>query len=656
MKVNNKGFSLTTNILLIIASVIILIFIFITYRGIVKKIDGISTGTCTTETCSGMDEGSKKSRQEVTFKNNVTNIKEAAINYFTNSRLPSHVGDKVTLTLKEMIDKKLVFDVYDENGVMCDSSKSYVEVTKDTDEYIMKIYLSCKDKQDYILVHLGCYDYCSSTICEREEKYEYEYAKEISCKYSDWSEWSAWQKEKVTPTNLRKVETKKETSTQHGEDVIDATKKVTYSCKDGYTYKNGECYRIVTKTYTTDPTIGITYTCPSDYKLVNGKCEKTVTTEERIAATENVSYTCPSGYTLSGTKCTKSSTTVIDATATTKYSCPSGYTLDGKKCKKTTTDTIDATATTTYSCPSGYTLSGKKCKKSSTSTIDATPTYGTKTTQETYSCKKEVCTTKTVRDCSAGPCRSVPQTSCEYVTTTCTRDVTTQYITGYTCPSGYTLSGTKCSKTSTTTIDATATTKYSCPSGYTLDGKKCKKTTTSTIDATATTTYSCPSGYRLDGKKCYSTSTDTIDATKKITYTCPSGYTLSGKQCVRTVTKKVYTDPTKVETKICKSGYTLKNNKCVKTEQVFEYSDVITTTKYTCPSNYKLDGTKCRKTSDITVTTIYYRYATRTCDGGYTDKVWSYKNDKDLLNKGYKLTGNKRVVSEVEEEEGESLK
>ena len=61
------------------------------------------------------------------------------------------------------------------------------------------------------------------------------------------------------------------------------------------------------------------------------------------------------------------------------------------------------------------------------------------------------------------------------------------------------------------------------------------------------------------------------------------------------------------------SGYTLtKDNKCVMT--------VTTGTKVT-----------------------YYRYATRTCNGGKTDTKWSLDaNDTSLLNAGYKKTGVKK--------------
>ena len=33
------------------------------------------------------------------------------------------------------------------------------------DEYLLKVNLKDSEKEDYILVHLGCYTYCDSYIC-----------------------------------------------------------------------------------------------------------------------------------------------------------------------------------------------------------------------------------------------------------------------------------------------------------------------------------------------------------------------------------------------------------------------------------------------------------------------------------------------------------
>jgi hypothetical protein len=103
------------------------------------------------------------------FNTNIITMKDAAKDYFTLSRLPQNVGDKVKMTLREMETKKLLVDFTDKYGNQCDLDASYVEVTKYDDEYVMKVYLKCSKQEDYILVHMGCYDYCSTTLCEKKD-------------------------------------------------------------------------------------------------------------------------------------------------------------------------------------------------------------------------------------------------------------------------------------------------------------------------------------------------------------------------------------------------------------------------------------------------------------------------------------------------------
>lgn len=104
------------------------------------------------------------------FNANVQEMKEAAIPYFTTERLPKNVGDEVKLTLQEMLDLKLLLPFTDKNGDSCDTANSYVTVTKQENEYLMKVYLKCNDDEDYILVHIGCYSYCTTEngVCEKE--------------------------------------------------------------------------------------------------------------------------------------------------------------------------------------------------------------------------------------------------------------------------------------------------------------------------------------------------------------------------------------------------------------------------------------------------------------------------------------------------------
>ena len=489
------------------------------------------------------------------YNQNITTMKEAAINYFTTDRLPSKVGESVTITLKEMQDKKLVLDLIDSNNKKCDVEKSSVKVEKLDNEYLMTVKLECSDASNYIEVHLGCYDYCkASGVCEKKEtpvikptnptkpvisekKYQYEYEKITDGKWGDFGEWSQWSKDTITKTEYRNVETKEVTEkTGTLVDVIDAKKDV------------------------------------------------------------KTTYTCPSGYTLNGTKCSKKSTDTKKATASTKttYSCSSGYTLNGTKCSKTTTDTKNATANTTYG---DWVSQGKQTFN--------TVQYSTDT-------------------------RRVVLVA-SYIKTDCTSNCTTNkwvYLimnrskkTTYSCPSGYTLNGTKCSKTTTDTKNATANTKttYSCPSGYGLGGTKCYKGSMTTKNATANTktTYSCPSGYTLNGTKCNKTTTNTKNATanKKTTYSCPSGYTLNGTKCTKTTTN------TKNASK----------------------TDTVT---YSCSNkDYTLNGDKCTKTVDTYTKYTYYRYQERKFISGTRDIKWSTsKTDSTLLKQGYVLTGNKKEI------------
>lgn len=168
------------------------------------------------------------------FSENINLMKDAAMSYYTDERLPQNTGDKEKMTLKEMIDKHLVTELVDSNNEICDNDRSYVEVTREENEYLMKINLSCNDKADYINTHMGSYTYCVGDICEKKNRVTTESqdnetnAKEVStdntssstntngfCEYAktvltytSYGAWSSWSKNKVTASNTRNVETK----------------------------------------------------------------------------------------------------------------------------------------------------------------------------------------------------------------------------------------------------------------------------------------------------------------------------------------------------------------------------------------------------------------------------------------------------------------
>lgn len=210
------------------------------------------------------------------FNENMMVMKDAAKDYFTLERLPQKVGDKITLTLGEMLDLKLLLPFVDSNNNKCDENRSYVEVTKMDNEYVMKVFLSCSDNEDYILVHMGCYDYCSTTICENKEevvvndhtrpnvvvpdptpepdnpqpqpqpdkKYRCEYLKVINGYYTDWGPWSDWSIEEVFQNDLTKVETQVKSESSEVQKLI-GHNVVTYKDPDKPIYKE---YQVQTGT------------------------------------------------------------------------------------------------------------------------------------------------------------------------------------------------------------------------------------------------------------------------------------------------------------------------------------------------------------------------------------------------------------------------
>lgn len=549
------------------------------------------------------------------FNQNITTMKEASISYFTTPRLPKKVGDSSKLTLKEMRDKNLLLSLIDKNGNKCDENSSYVMITKMDDEYVLKVFLNCSDQEDYILVHLGCYDYCEGDVCEKEKEeeitYRYQYALTTACTWTGWSNWSDWSTTYVASNTSRKVETKVVS------DKINASFTTKYVCPTGYTLNTSDkkCYKTTASTETVEATKNVTYTCPNnDYKLEGTMCVITTTREETVSAKANVSYTCPSGYTLNGTKCTKNTT--IDATKNTSYTCPNGYTLSGTNCTKTTTATPE-TYVASKTCPSGYTDNGTNCSKEVTSTsVVASKTV-----------TKNVCSTTNTLDCSSGTCKTVPSRTCKAVTSK-------------TCPSGYSLAwGDNCAKSSTKTeyADYVITYATKCPNGGT--GSNCALTTT--IKATENVSYSCKDNtYTLSGTKC--SKQETISATEKVEYSCEEGYTkVNETQCKREVSNTNKEQAKENISYSCKEAYVLNdNNACVKNTTVVDKKDSTIQTLYSCPNTYTLEGNVCTKK------VTYYRFSTRSCNGGSVDYKWSLSNnDQDLIKQGYKLTGHKEIAT-----------
>ena len=105
-------------VLVIILFVFMLVWLFPTKTGVNNKLD-VLTGTI--------------------YSYNIQTMKDAAISYYTTERLPQEINGVSRMTLKEMLDKKLLIEFVDGNGKKCDVNNSYVEVIKLQNEYQMKV-------------------------------------------------------------------------------------------------------------------------------------------------------------------------------------------------------------------------------------------------------------------------------------------------------------------------------------------------------------------------------------------------------------------------------------------------------------------------------------------------------------------------------------
>ncbi|OYQ43400.1 hypothetical protein CHU94_00135 [Rhodoferax sp. TH121] len=288
--------------------------------------------------------------------------------------------------------------------------------------------------------------------------------------------------------------------------------------------------------------------------------------------------TCPPGYTLANGLCNQSTNTAIPAQKV--YSCPAGQVLNGTSCTLTTTNP----ATPNYSCPAGYTVSGSNCVN--VSTTGATAVYG---------CPSGYWYSEGL-PCTSGSGRPV-----------------LEVVIGYSCPSGYLLSSSSCTRT--TTIAATLA-NYFCASGWVLNGSTCSLTTSSDASAvSATPIYACANGATLSGDKCFTTistsSTPVMgcaSGTYSITYdngtgcsnglrdvglsivgySCPTGYSLSGSTCYRTINSSA-----SIASYSCPAGRTLVGTGCVTAGATFA--------GYACDVG-TLNGNNCivAKTSTVT--------------------------------------------------------
>ena len=299
------------------------------------------------------------------FNENIQTMRVAARDYYTVDKLPKNVGESTSMTLKDMINAKMVLPFVDKDNNTCNENNSYVQVTKTGDnEYVLKVQLTCGSQSDYILDTIGCYDLCPNGTCTPENPSEDE------------------NKEPSDPTPSTPVAKVTEYQFRKAVDSVSTS----YTCPDGYTKDGKKCFTVVdidridaTPKYGEDTELvvdaipnveqgGVVYaepiktlvgtstTCPSDdYIQIGSYCY--LYTSKVVQGGEAV---CPAGYTELGSTCYIVTKPVPQSSS--EPTCPNGYdsTSDGR-CRKLVGSAKIVEAS--KDCPSGYDPNGSNCAK-----------------------------------------------------------------------------------------------------------------------------------------------------------------------------------------------------------------------------------------------------------------------------------------------------
>ena len=392
-----------------------------------------------------------------------------------------------------------------------------------------------------------------------------------------------------------------------------STATASYSCGSGSTLTGTTCVT---------PTVNatLTYSCPSGAALSGAVCIP-------AATSATVTYTCPTGSTLTGTNCQAPSYQPAGINATAAYvyygydvvfsgssvtvSINPAYQCHSGGCNSdyypmtlnyvsgtnaTATQTLArnyqgywfATTTISYiaatnsihiqsvdwplsSCPTGFNLQSVQIVLTYTDVCVPAPSCPANTTP--YKIKNGLTFVADV--CAPAPSCPI-DTSIQKIKVGLTNvdvcgpaDYIVVPLPLYTCPAGYTLSGTTCYPPRVTPPPTPATASYSCASGNTLSGTICQAPSYS-----ATSGYTCSAGATLGGTLCY---TPTVSAT--ISYSCPTGNTLYGSLC--------YPPPVGATVSYtCPAGGSLVGTMC----QPPATAAIIT---YTCAPGTTLSGTTC---------------------------------------------------------------
>ena len=188
------------------------------------------------------------------FNTNMIAMATAGSGYYNKSRLPKNTGEQEKITLEEMINQKMITKFTDEKGVACSAKKSYVEVTREEEEYTMKVNLSCSDKTDYMLLHMDLEgSQFPSTSTERCQ-----FVKNLDEAWT-YGEWSSWGTERIVEDSTKQVESYTKTVQSGTRDVTREEEESAPARK--YVFNGKDVYYVCANKYDNSGTYRTPVTC-----------------------------------------------------------------------------------------------------------------------------------------------------------------------------------------------------------------------------------------------------------------------------------------------------------------------------------------------------------------------------------------------------------
>lgn len=171
--------------------------------------------------------GNKKIMDE-----HINSMKDAALSYYTDEKLPVEVGDESKITLNKMIELKLIDELKDKSDKACSSKNSYVAIKKQDKDYLMTIHLECGSDKKTKEITVNNYDYCETTLCEKQENNDNLPTCSLSVSEGELGV-NDWYRSNVTVKLNKKTPSKDAKITEYGIGLKkDYNKKAEYLVKD----------------------------------------------------------------------------------------------------------------------------------------------------------------------------------------------------------------------------------------------------------------------------------------------------------------------------------------------------------------------------------------------------------------------------------------